>query len=63
MTFLGKVLVVTLLIFSVVFMAFAGAVYSRQQTARTLYDKEKAAQSLGMSERTLYRRLKKLGVN
>jgi DNA-binding NtrC family response regulator len=26
-------------------------------------DKEKAAQSLGMSERTLYRRLKKLGVN
>ncbi len=32
MTFLGKVLVVTLLIFSLVFMAFAGAVYSRQNT-------------------------------
>jgi len=27
------------------------------------YDKEKTAQSLGMSERTLYRRLKKLGVS
>ena len=42
MTFLGKVLVVTLLIFSLVFMAFAGAVYSRQNTWKNMHTKVSA---------------------
>nr|AUN35833.1 putative signal peptide and transmembrane prediction protein [uncultured bacterium] len=37
MTFLGKILVVTIVIFSLIFMAFAGAVYERQVTFKTKF--------------------------
>lgn len=42
MTFLGKILVVTQVIFSLIFMAFAGAVYERQVTWKKKYDAKQA---------------------
>ncbi len=41
MTFVGKVLVVVQVVFSVCFMAFAGAVFSAHQNWKTAYDEQK----------------------
>ncbi len=54
MTFLGKVLIVVQLLFSMLFMAFAGAVFTAQTNWRTKFEKEqetaKAAQRRAQEE-------------